>query len=213
MMKSWHGACVAVALLGLAGCITIPSIPGLPSIPGATITNAPPATVSGQIAAGAFARPTIAVGHDGALYVAAEGAKMGSINLWVNAGKGWKGGKVVRASKATAGRCYVPRMVVDAEGWCWLSFRWGNKEYGTLHGPGVWIRAPAGADTSSNCPPLRRRGHRCSAPTPPRSTPSSAHTRTRAPSGSARRVAPVNGSSGCADQRKGMRISPRLVAA
>jgi hypothetical protein len=96
------------------------------------------------VAAGTFVRPVIAAGPDGRLYVAAEGPGMASIVLYVFDGKRWSGGTVVTASMATALRCYVPDIEVGADGTCWVSFRWGKKEGGRLHGPGVWIRAPNG---------------------------------------------------------------------
>jgi hypothetical protein len=69
---------------------------------------------------------------------------MASLALYVFDGKKWTGQTIVTASRATALRCYVPDIEVGADGTCWVSFRWGKKEGGRLHGPGVWIRAPNG---------------------------------------------------------------------
>lgn len=108
-----------------------------------------PAPSAGVIAQGSFARPCIAVGKDGKIYVASEFPAVTGIGLWVYDGKAWKGGQVVKTDKSnpkqSASRSYIPTIAVDADGWCWVAWRWGRKEWGTYHGPGVYIRAPGGA--------------------------------------------------------------------
>jgi hypothetical protein len=103
---------------------------------------------AGMIAGGAFARPAIAQGPDGSVFVAAEGDRMGSVHLFKSgAGAAWSGG-VVLASKrggfVDAGRVYVPDLVVDPDGWAFVSARAGPKEWGTMHGPVVAVRSPSG---------------------------------------------------------------------
>lgn len=107
----------------------------LPDAP--VVTNdapvTPPTVTPGLIAAGSFVRPAIALGPDGTLYVAAEGPGMASVHLYTGKAGKWAGGQIVAASKDTAGRCYVPDVVPGITSW-----RWGKKEYGKLHGPGLY---------------------------------------------------------------------------
>jgi hypothetical protein len=72
-------------------------------------------------------------------------------SIWVyaqdKAGK-WGGGQVAKSERGglvNSSRVYLPDIVVDADGWCWVSMRCGPKEWGELHGPAVWIRTPSGA--------------------------------------------------------------------
>ena len=140
-----------ILLLGLimAGCKTIPSVPDvpglpdLPDIPGAEIA----APADGMIAAGAFWRPCVAVGEDGKIYVAAESPPMKAIHLYVWTGKKWEGGKVAEVQQGgeiNTSRIYVTRVVVDRDGYCFVSMRCGPKEWGVLHGPAIYIRTPKG---------------------------------------------------------------------
>lgn len=130
--QSFCGRSLAIGLiLALAGCGTIhlPSIPSIPSVP-----SIPAATQDGVIASGAFARPAVAIAKDGTIHVAAEGPPVVAVNYFTSKGNKWAGGEIIRASKDTAGRCYVPDVVPDVVSW-----RWGNKEYGKLHGPGLYV--------------------------------------------------------------------------
>jgi hypothetical protein len=116
--------------------------------PQPVVVESAPMQAATAISAGTFARPAIACGSDGRLYVAAEGAGMQSIWLYVQdkAGK-WGGGQVAKSERGglvNSSRVYVPDIVVDADGWCWVSMRCGPKEWGELHGPAVWIRTPSG---------------------------------------------------------------------
>lgn len=97
------------------------------------------ATASDTVAAGDFVRPAIAVGQNGQIAVAAEGPKMASVHLWTWSGREWEGAQIATASAETAGRCYVPDLAIDAAGVVYVSFRWGNKERGRLHGPGLVV--------------------------------------------------------------------------
>lgn len=103
----------------------------------------------GVIAAGVFERPVVAVGADGAVYVAAEGGGMGSVWFFRQpAGKStWTGGLVVKSEKggaADASRVYVPD-IAEKDGTVWVSMRLGVKEWGSMYGPGVWIHKPDGS--------------------------------------------------------------------
>lgn len=103
------------------------------------------------VSAGAYARPAIAAGHSGAIFVAAEGAKMQSAHLFVRSAAGtWAGTLLAQSAKGgpcDASRVYVPDAVVDSAGWCWVSMRCGPKEWGSMHGPAIYVRSPAGAGT------------------------------------------------------------------
>ena len=97
--------------------------------------QAPSVTGESLVAAGSFVRPAIAVGTDGAIYVAAEGPKMGSIAQWTSAdGKKWVAGKVVVGTMQTAMRTYVPRILPGI-----VSFRYGPKDGGKIQGPGIIV--------------------------------------------------------------------------
>lgn len=131
------------------GAIQVTNSP--PAVPVAQPTNtveSQPAQVDGIIAQGVFVRPVIAAGADGRLYVATEGIGMQSIWFYARDKKGvWSGGQVAQSQRGgliDASRVYVPDIVVDEEGWCWVSMRCGPKEWGKLHGPAVWIRSPSG---------------------------------------------------------------------
>lgn len=115
-----------------------------------TVESAPVAAPSSDdaFAAGAFARPAIAFGPDGTAFVAAEGSGMQSIYLYVKppAGK-WSGGQVAKTQRGgtiNTSRIYVPDLVVDGDGWAFVSMRCGPKEWGVLHGPAIYVRAPDG---------------------------------------------------------------------
>lgn len=97
------------------------------------------ASPSDLVAAGDFVRPAIAVGQDGKIAIAAEGPKMASVHVWTWSGRKWDGAQIATASAETAGRCYVPDVAVDDAGVVYVSFRWGNKERGKLHGPGLVV--------------------------------------------------------------------------
>lgn len=162
---------VLIVLLGLlvsVGCKTIPSdiidiaipvvtnaVPDLPDVPDVpdipSVPDAPATSVSapadGQIAAGPFYRPAVAVGDDGRVFVAAERPAFQAVHLYTWTGKKWEGGEVIHTQKggaANTSRLYVPRVVVDRDGWCFVSMRCGPKEWGTLHGPAIYIRSPKG---------------------------------------------------------------------
>jgi hypothetical protein len=156
---------VLIVLLGLlvsVGCKTIqtdildtlppvvtnavPDLPDLPDVPGVPSADisAPP---SGLIASGPFYRPAVAVGDDGRIYVAAESPAMKAVHLYVWTGKKWEGGVIAEVQQGgtiNTSRIYVPRVVVDRDGWCFVSMRCGPKEWGTLHGPAIYIRSPKG---------------------------------------------------------------------
>jgi hypothetical protein len=156
---------VLIVLLGLlvsVGCKTIqtdildtlppvvtnavPDLPDLPDVPGVPSADisAPP---SGLIASGPFYRPAVAVGDDGRIYVAAESPAMKAVHLYVWTGKKWEGGVIAEVQQGgtiNTSRIYVPRVVVDRDGWCFISMRCGPKEWGKLHGPAVYVRTPKG---------------------------------------------------------------------
>lgn len=115
------------------------------------VVESAPVQADTAIAAGTFARPAIACGADGRLYVAAEGAGMQSGWLYVQEKSGkWVGELIAKSERGglvNASRVYVFNIVVDADGWCWVSMRCGPKEWGELHGPAVWIRTPSGASS------------------------------------------------------------------
>lgn len=98
-----------------------------------------------QIAIGSFARPVVACGKNGTVFVAVEGAGMGSISLYNWKEGKWAGGPIVKAGTSTAKRTYVPDIAVDAGGWCFVTWRYGNKEGGPWRGPGVAILSPSGS--------------------------------------------------------------------
>lgn len=128
--------------VALCGCSTIERVKDAVGI----VTGAgiePPPSVS-TVAPGEWVRPTIAIGPGGRIAIAAEGPKMASIHLWLWTRDGWQGTEIARASKETAGRCYVADAVYDADGNLYVSWRWGKKEYGKLHGPGIYILQPGG---------------------------------------------------------------------
>jgi hypothetical protein len=106
---------------------------------GGSLTPAPVST-GGVIAKGSYARPSAVFGDDGTMYVGAEGPGMSSMNLFTRTGSGWTGGTVVksiRGGEADAGRVYVGS-ICTANGFVYLSMRLGPKEWGTMHGPGVY---------------------------------------------------------------------------
>ena len=137
-------ALVSIAAHGMAGKGAVEAgkdrldaiLGGSPAATGGAPSNGQDAAVApaaaapdGLVASGNYARPTL----DG-LTVAAEGPGMASLYRWTRAASAWKGGLVVSASPATAGRCYVPRLAGGV-----MSWRWGNKEAGKLHGPGLLV--------------------------------------------------------------------------
>lgn len=146
----------------LSGCSTMPSAfqsllgklrPAASSLPAAgesTSGGVVSADTDQAISPGSYARPAIAVGPDGSLFVASEGAKMQSVHLFVRtAGSGsWSDTLLAhseRGGPCDASRVYVADIVVDADGWCWVSMRCGPKEWGKLHGPAIYVRAPSGS--------------------------------------------------------------------
>lgn len=100
----------------------------------APVTTADPELV----ASGSFTRPALAL--DASIWpgIAAEGPGMGSVYHWAQSVTGWAGGRIAEGSKATALRAYCPDIEPCYSGWA-VSWRWGNKEGGKLHGPGLWI--------------------------------------------------------------------------
>jgi hypothetical protein len=103
--------------------------PSIPEKPDSSVVVAP-ALPAGLIAQGDFYRP--AISPDG-LSVACEGPKMGSVYLYERSGETWKGGKIVTASKDTALRTYVVDILDRIVSW-----RYGKKDGGKLHGPGLY---------------------------------------------------------------------------
>ena len=149
----YHGPflpAVAVLLALLAACSPVHALTWqdvLDALFGQTTTpastNTAPTTpdtpvtataAAATIAQGTFVRPAIAVSASGAIHVAAEGPNMASGHAWTWTGKKWQGGQIVAASKDTAGRCYLFDVAPSGI----IVWRWGNKEYGKLHGPGLY---------------------------------------------------------------------------
>ncbi|MFZ4394192.1 MAG: hypothetical protein ACOYOU_01040 [Kiritimatiellia bacterium] len=111
-------------------------------VPAAGTIESTPSALPGNemVAAGSFARPNIAVGANGKIFVAAEGPGMRSVWRYTTTGTGaWKGRQFVQGTLQTALRTYVVNIIPggeDGEGiFCW---RYGPKDGGKLHGPGVF---------------------------------------------------------------------------
>jgi hypothetical protein len=95
-------------------------------------TVTPPSATVDTIAVGSFSRPSIAVDGE-TVYVACEGPKMQSLYQWTRTAGTWFGGIIVKASPQTAMRTYVADTLPG-----FTSFRYGKKDGGKFHGPGLF---------------------------------------------------------------------------
>jgi len=89
------------------------------------------------------ARPSIAVDIRGQPHVAVdEGHGSGpQIQLFHRINGAWSGGQFAKGSnggKYNASRVYIPHLEIDANDMGWLSCKFGNKEYGSFLGEGLW---------------------------------------------------------------------------
>lgn len=89
------------------------------------------------------ARPTIALDVLGQPHVAVdEGDGSGpQIQMYHRINGAWSGGQFARGSnggKYNASRVYIPHLEIDASDMGWLSCKFGNKEFGSYLGEGLW---------------------------------------------------------------------------
>ncbi|MFO7535711.1 MAG: hypothetical protein R6X19_08530 [Kiritimatiellia bacterium] len=129
-----------------------PTAPAAPAVTNVVVAETAPVSVpiSDAISVGTFVRPAIAIANDGSVFVAAEGSSMQSVYLYtfLRGSAKWAGGVIARCERGglvNTSRVYVPDVVVDRGGWVFVFMRCGPKEWGVLHGPAVYVRAPTGS--------------------------------------------------------------------